>query len=141
MKLLLLRVSLTLLVAQASFPSFGQSVTQQLNPEEIANRISYVYGHEFVLNNPTLVAAYGDVMTHRIEYRVIGQTPDEKYPLLSTFPLYTKVNETIQGVNAENFDVNAFNPLVYMIEFFSDKAQLIRIDNTNYVMVIHPINY
>ena len=141
MKLLLLRVSLTLLVAQASFLSFGQSVTQQLNPEEIANRISYVYGHEFVLNNPTLVTAYGEVMTHRIEYRMSQQTPDEKYPLLSTFPLYTKVNQAVQGVNAENFNVNAFNPLVYMIEFFSDKAQLIRIDNTDYLMVIHPRNY
>lgn len=141
MKLLLLRVSLTLLVAQMSCLSFGQTITQQLNPEEIANRISQVYGNDFVLNNPTLVTALGEVMTQRIEYRVVEQNPDEKYVLLSSFLLNTKVNQALQGVNPESFNVNTFNPLAYLIEFFSNKAQMIRIDNTDYVMVIHPRNY
>ncbi|MND97293.1 hypothetical protein D3C87_31460 [compost metagenome] len=141
MKLLLLRVSLTLLVAQMSCSSFGQTITQQLNPEEIANRVSQVFGNDFVLNNPTLVTTFGEVMTQRIEYRMVEQNPDEKYVLLSSFLLNTKVNQALQGVNPENFNVNAFNPLAYLIEFFSDKAQMIRIDNTDYVMVIHPRNY
>lgn len=141
MKLLLLRVSLTLLVAQMSCLSFGQTITQQLNPEEISNRISQVFGNDFVLNNPTLVTAFGEVMTQRIEYRMVEQNPDEKYVLLSSFLLNTKVNQALQGVNPESFNVNTFNPLAYLIEFFSNKAQMIRIDNTDYVMVIHPRNY
>jgi hypothetical protein len=139
MKLLLLKGALTLMLVKMSFLSFGQTVSQQLNSEEITNRVAYVHGNDYVINNPTLVSAFGDVMMNRIEYQVspLGQT--EKYPLLSSMPLMDKVNQTIQGANFSNFDVNTFNPLVYNLEFFSDKTQVMRIDNTNYIMVIKPI--
>lgn len=137
--LLLLKGSLTLMLVKMSFVSFGQTVSQQLNPEEIANRVAYVHGNEFVLNNPTLVAALGKVMTDRIEYQVVNQDPTEKFPLLSTMPLLDKVNQSVQGANFSNFDVNTFNPLVYNLEYFSDRTQIFRIDNTSYLMVVKPI--
>nr|WP_294860697.1 hypothetical protein [uncultured Fluviicola sp.] len=130
--------ALTLLVLQLTFMSCGQTTTQQLPPEEISNRVAYVHGNDFVLNNPTLVVAFGKVMTDRIEYRVAEQAESEKYPLLSSFPLMTKVNPTIQGANFANFDVNTFNPLVYNLDFFSNRTQVFRIDNTSYIMVLHP---
>lgn len=138
MKLLLLRVSLTLLVAQMSFPSFGQTVTQQLNPEEIANRVSYVYGNDFVLNNSTLVASLGKLMTQRIEYRITPQTDSEKFPLLSSFPLMNKHNQDMTPVNAETFSLESFNPLTYNFGFFNDRVLIIRIDGTDYLMVVNP---
>lgn len=134
---LLRKGSLTLLVIQMTFSSFGQIPTQQLTSEEISNRVAYVHGNDFVINNPTLVAAFGKVMTDRIEYRTAEQAESEKYPLLSSFPLMTKVNPTIQ-VDFANFNVNTFNPLVYNLEFFSNQTQVFRIDNTSYIMVIHP---
>jgi len=139
MKKLLLRGALTLFSLQSCFFLGAQTTTQQLNSEEIANRVAYVHGNDYVINNPTLVSAFGRVMTDRIEYSTIPQTSDEKFPLLSTFPLMAKVNPSIQGANFEDFHLNEFNPLVYNLDFFSDKAQAFRIDNTNYVMIIRPI--
>lgn len=139
MKILLLRGALTLILLQNCLFSQGQTVTQQLNPEEIANRVAYVHGNDFVINNPTLVTAFGDVMTNRIEYSTMPQMPDDKFPLLSTFPLMAKANPAIQGANFQNFVLNEFNPLVYNLDFFSDGTQAFRIDNTSYVMIIRPI--
>lgn len=136
---LLRKGSLTLLVVQMTFWSFGQTTSQQLTSDEIALRVAYVYGSDFVMNNPTLVTAFGKVMTDRIDYQVAEQEENEKYPLLSSFPLMAKNNPAIQGADFSSFDVNAFNPLVYHIDFFSDKTQAFRIDNTSYIMIVHPI--
>lgn len=135
---LLRKGTLTLFVAQMTFCSFGQTTTQQLSPEEISNRVAYVHGNDFIISNPTLVTAFGKVMTDRIEYRAAEQAESEKYPLLSSIPLMAKVNPTIQGADFANFNVNTFNPLVYNLDFFSNQTQVFRIDNTSYIMVIHP---
>jgi len=135
---LLRKGSLTLLVIYMTFSSFGQTTTQQLTPEEISNRVAYVHGNDFVTNNPTLVTAFGTVMTDRIEYRAVEQAESGKYPFLSSFPLMSKVNPTIHGADFENFNVNTFNPLVYNLDFFSNQTQVFRVDNTSYIMVIHP---
>jgi len=138
MKLLLKKVALFTFLS-FSVQGYSQSNFQHLSDAEIANRIAYVRGNDFVLNNPTLVTAFGQVMTERVEYQVSNQGQYEKYPLLSTFPLMNKVNAAVQGADFSNFNLNAFNPLAYNLDFFSDKTQVIRIDNTNYIMVIHPI--
>ncbi|TSJ42512.1 hypothetical protein [Fluviicola chungangensis] len=139
MKLQLIKGALALFLLQICPLSIGQTVTQQLTSEEIANRVAYVHGSDFVMTNPTLVTALGNVMTNRIEYGISPQMENEKYPLLSSFPLMAKANPTIQGADFANFNLSTFNPLVYNLEFFSDKIQVIRIDNTNYIMVVKPI--
>lgn len=136
---LLLKGSLTLFLIQFCFLSYGQTVTQQLSPEQIEDRLTYVYGADFLNQNQELIRAYGTVINDRIEYVTTPATAGEKYPLLSTVPLMTKLNPTIQGANFANFNVNEFNPLAYNIEYFSDKPLVYRIDNTNYIMVIKPI--
>ncbi len=139
MKLQLIKGALALILMQVSSFSQGQTATQQLTAEEIANRVAYVHGNDFVLNNPTLVTALGKVMTDRIEYRTLEQDQTEKYPMLSSMPLLSKVNPTIQGADFANFNLEAFNPLVYNLDFFSDKTVVYHIDNTNYIMVVKPI--
>jgi len=139
MRLQLIKGALALILAQFSSFSQGQTVTQQLTAEEIANRVAYVHGNDFVLNNPTLVTALGKVMTDRIEYRAVEQDQTEKFPMLSTMPLLSKANPTIQGADFANFTLETFNPLVYNLDFFSDKMVVYRIDNTNYIMVVKPI--
>lgn len=140
MRKLLLKGSLTLFLLQLCFSSYGQTLAQPLVTEDIINRIAYVYGSEFVTANPTLVTAYGEMLATRIEYRSVPQDTHEKYPLLSSYPVYNKVNPSIQGVDFANFHVEQFNPLMYNLEFFSDQSQIIRIDDTNYLMIIHPVN-
>jgi hypothetical protein len=50
-----------------------------------------------------------------------------------------KINSGLHGADFEDFDLQSFNPLAYGFEFFSDKTQVMRIDNTNYIMIVNPI--
>ncbi len=136
---LLQRGALVLVLLQLCFISQAQTVTQQLTDEEVANRLNYVYGNDFILQNQELITAYGQVMNNRIEYVVTPHTTDEKFPLLSTVPLLTKLNPMVQGANFAAFNVDEFNPLVYNMEYFSDRTLVYRIDNTDYLMVVKSI--
>lgn len=118
---------------------FSQNTTLQLSPEEISDRISTVYGADFVLNNPTLVTALGKVLNERIEFEYIQQEETEKFPLLSSVPINTKVNPNLQGIYYTSFNLSSFNPLMYNLEFFSDRTQIFRIDGTGYLMIVKPI--
>lgn len=138
MRLQLIKGALTLILAQVSSFSQGQTVTQQLTAEEISNRVAYVYGNDFVLNYPALVTVYGKLMTDRIEYQTAVQDDNEKFPLLSSFSLITKNNPGITPVNPATFSLETFNPLTYDFGFFRDKTLVVRIDGTNYLMIVNP---
>jgi hypothetical protein len=138
MKSTLCRGALTLILLQFWTFSFGQTITQQLTPEQIASRVAYVYGNDFVLSYPALVTAYGKLMTNRIEYQISDQDENEKYPLLSSFSLITKNNPGVSPVDPATFSVETFNPLTYDFGFFSDKTLVVRIDGTNYLMIVKP---
>ena len=142
MKSSLCKGALALILLQFSTLSYGQTTTQQqLTPEQIISRVAYVHGNDYVANNPTLVSAWGKVMTNRIEYLVAEQDQNEKFPLLSSIPLMTKSNPAVQGADFENFNVNTFNPLTYNLDFFSDRTFVYRIDGTEYLMIIKPIQH
>ncbi len=98
----------------------------------------YVYGQEWVENNPTLVQAFENCKQYRISFNSVPLTDSDKYPLLSSFPLMTKRNPNVVGVDFSAFNPDTFNPFTYNIEFFSSAVQAIRIDNTEWVMVITP---
>ncbi|WP_294677124.1 hypothetical protein [uncultured Fluviicola sp.] len=136
---LLLRGSLTLILLQLFSFSYGQTVTQQLTLEQVTGRLNDVYGSNFLLQNPELPAVYAKIINERIDYIVTAATTDEKYALLSSVPLMTKLNPEIQGANFLNFNLNEFNPLAYYIDYFSDRTQVYRVDNTDYIMVIKPV--
>lgn len=138
MKSLLLKGALSLLLLQPFSWSYGQTITQQLTNQEISNRVAYVFGADFVLNYPTLVAVYGKLMTDRIEYQTLVQNQDEKYPLLSSFSLITKNNPGITPVNPATFSLESFNPLTYDFGFFRNTTLVIRIDGTDYLMIVKP---
>lgn len=138
MKSIFRRVALTLILLQLSTSSYGQTLSQQLTDEQIASRVAYVYGNDFVLNYPALVTTYGKLMTDRIEYQFSVQDDTEKFPLLSSFSLITKNNPEVAPVNSETFSLETFNPLTYDFGFFRDKTLVVRIDGTNYLMIVKP---
>ena len=96
MKLTFCRVALALILLQFSTFSYGQTITQQLTPEQIASRVAFVYGNDFVSSYPALVTTYGKLMTDRIEYQFSVQDDTEKFPLLSSFSLITKNNPAVE---------------------------------------------
>lgn len=108
-----------------------------LTNSQIEGYVTEVYGDNFAASNPTLVTAFGTLLTTRIVFRAEAETSDEKYPRLSTLGLNNKTNPLIPAFSG-GFDLNTFNPLRYQFDFFSDKTQIIRIDGTDLLMFVEP---
>lgn len=101
--------------------------------------ITSVYGDVWVANNQDAVSALEECFTNRMKYLIEPLTQNDKYPLLSSFPLMNRYNPTIVAINYSQFDPATFIPITYNLPFFSDQKQVIRVDGTNYIIVIDPI--
>lgn len=133
MRLLLVNIAFLCII---TFRSNGQ-VTLNLSTAQIEAYVGEIYGESFVNSNPTLVVSLGKLLNNRIEFRQEGQNENEKYPLLSAYALNNKNNATISGFTGL-FNISTFNPLRYGFDFFSDKTQIIRIDGSDLLMIVHP---
>lgn len=124
-------MSLSSLSAQTSNSISLQIVT----PED---EIMTVYGREWVTGNRPMVDALIACRRTRISFTEQAPSDNEKYPKLSAYPVMNKFNSDVQPINPASFSLNTFNPFTYRLDFLSDKTQVIRIDGTNYIMIIQP---
>ncbi len=126
----------------STFPLLGLSQTahtESILVKEPQTMLVSVFGTEWVSSNPAMVAALKDCQDNRITFKTETLTSSDKYPLLSSFPLMTKFNPNVSAANFAQFDPETFNPFTYNIEYLSDKTQVIRIDGTNWLMVVQPV--
>jgi hypothetical protein len=135
----LLKIGVFSILLLRGFQGYSQTVSLQLSDSQILSRATSVYGSDFLAQNPSLIISLGQLLTERITFMQTPQNADEKYPALSSYPLMNKINSGLHGADFEDFDLQSFNPLAYGFEFFSDKTQVMRIDNTNYIMIVNPI--
>lgn len=135
----LLKIGVFSILLLRGFQGYSQTISLQLSDAQILSRATVVYGNDFLTQNPSLIISLGELLTERITFMQTPQNTDEKYPALSSYPLMNKINPAVHGVEFEDFDLQAFNPLVYKFDFFSDKTQVMRIDNTDYIMIVNPI--
>lgn len=108
--------------------------TEQL----VLSKILDVYGQLFIDNNPELIPIFRKFLLERIEYKTEAQSPDEKYPKLSSFGLRNKNNPSLS--RDLSFDNNTFNPLKYNISAFEPLTQIIRFDNSDILIIVKPYN-
>lgn len=101
-------------------------------------KILDVYGQQFMGNNPELIPIFRNFLLERIEYKTETQSPDEKYPKLSSFGLRNKNNPSLS--RDFSFDNNTFNPLKYNISAFEPLTQIIRFDNSDILIIVKPYN-
>lgn len=124
--------------------SFAQTSAQkELTIEQSQlynNQIQSVYGDEWMNVNKEAVSALKFCFSNRISYLSELLTTGDKYPLLSSFPLMNKLNPEIVAINYAQFNPNTFVPIHYNLPFFSNKKEVIRVDGTNYIIVIEPAN-
>lgn len=102
-------------------------------------QIHEVYPVEWCVNNSEAVALLKECLESRIEIQEVELTSLDKFPLLSSYPLMNKYNSSIVGVDFGSFQPSTFKPLRYNLPFFTDRIIAIRIDGTNYVLVINPV--
>lgn len=116
-----------------------QSIPQLAPVQSYLPEITAVYGETWIANNPEAVAALEDCFANRISYLIETLTENDKYPLLSSFPLMNRYNPGIVAINYSQFDPNTFSPITYNLPFFSSQTQVVRVDGTDYIIVIEPI--
>ncbi len=73
----------------------------------------------------------------RVEIKTIPVTASETFTLLSNVGLKDKYNPALQRDNAQNFNPATFNPFKYFLEFETKTDKTYRIDQTNYVVIVH----
>lgn len=91
------------------------------------------------MKNPDLLAVLNQLLDKRVHLVEEPLTSEDKFPKLSSYQLMNKNNPAITGINFEQFVPASFNPLHYNLPFFMDKTFVVRIDGTNYVLVIDPV--
>jgi len=73
----------------------------------------------------------------RIEIVTLSEYASEDYTLLSQVNFKNKCNPDLQPDNAANFDPSSFNPFKYGLSFFPKSDKAYRVDNTQYIILIH----
>ncbi len=73
----------------------------------------------------------------RIEIVPLSEYTSEDYTLLSKVDFKNKCNADLQYDNATNFNPSAFNPFKYGLSFFPKSDKAYRVDNTQYIILIH----
>lgn len=118
--------------------SIKKNASNNDNEVSVDAKIIEVYGQQFMDNNPELFPIFRNFIHERIEYKTEAQSPDEKYPKLSSFGLRNKNNPSLS--RDLSFDNNTFNPLKYNISAFEPLTQIIRFDNSDILIIVKPYN-
>ena len=108
------------------------------NEVSVDAKIIEVYGQQFMDNNPELFPIFRNFIHERVECKTEVQSPDEKYPKLSSFGLRNKNNPALSL--DLSFDNHTFNPLKYNISAFEPLTQIIRFDNSDILIIVKPYN-
>ena len=118
--------------------SIKKNAANNDNEVSVDAKIIEVYGQQFMDNNPELFPIFRNFILERIEFKTEAQSPDEKYPKLSSFGLRNKNNPSLS--RDLTFDNNTFNPLKYNISAFEPLTQIIRFDNSDILIIVKPYN-
>ena len=105
--------------------------------QQVNAKIQEVYGdktQEIAQNDPERIKLLNDLLDNRIKIIESPIVGEDKYTKLSSVPLLNKYNTNLK--RDLTFDPANFNPLKYSMNFFTSEAQIYRVDNTDYLIVI-----
>ncbi|KAA5533316.1 hypothetical protein F0919_12270 [Taibaiella lutea] len=92
--------------------------------------------HSSHSNDSMQFIANAEILT-RIEVTTESYQSAETYKLLSTVALKNKCNPSLTR-DELNFNPSNFNPLKYFLNWYPGTITKYRVDNTNYVIIVHP---
>jgi hypothetical protein len=87
--------------------------------------------------SPLHLESYKEYLS-RVSIETRAYNSGETYIPLSTILFKNKCNLLMVRDNAQNFNPQNFNPLKYFFNFETKTEMVYRVDNTAYVIVIHP---
>lgn len=106
----------------------------KIDESDYLKNIHEVYGVDFFNDKPSLKIKFIELQRDRICIQKQKETTDEKYIKLSNFTLLKKYNTNLES----SFSVNDLNPLKFDLPFFSNKLEVFRIDNSDFLLLILP---
>jgi len=122
--------------------SFKSNTKASLNNAELA-KLKEVYGADLkteILDRPTRILTIKEILRNRVVVREITDPNKQKpCPKLSEIPLFDAFVSTLK--RDVIFNPSSFNPLKYDFRYHRPGFQLIRVDNTNYFIIIKPQHY
>jgi len=122
--------------------SFKSNTKVSLNNAELA-KLKEVYGAALkteILDRPARVLTIKEILRNRVIVREITDPNKQKQcPKLSEIPLFDAFVSTLKRDVV--FNPKSFNPLKYDFKYHKTGFQLIRVDNTNYFIIIKPQHY
>jgi hypothetical protein len=135
MKRLLLS-SLVVLSAYCGVHAQTAAATNQQVTVKTKNYAEEVYKDYTIYTTPAHLALYEENLS-RVEIKTIAASGNENYALLSSVDLKNKYNPQLTRDNAGNFNPSQFNALKYLFDFYPKQDKTYRVDNSQYVIVIH----
>lgn len=123
-----------------SHRSFAQvNSEERLSIEHIDNRIKEVYGDHLseLIQKPLVLQTVTDIVQKRTEILIEPYFPQEKIAKLSDYPLFNVYNTDL--IRDTEINPYTFNVLKYDLPFFPKSPTKYRIDGTDYIIVIYPL--
>lgn len=125
-------------ISEIKHINYSNNVNKPLTDAELA-MINEVYGdqtEEYVLHNSNFLKNIKNILRNRVEIMELENKDLSSFRTLSSVPLIKAFNSSILRDNV--FNPKTFNPLKYDFNFNSrDLIKYYRVDNTNYLIVIH----
>ena len=122
--------------------SFNSNTKASLSNDELA-KLKEVYGAALkteILDRPTRILTIKEILRNRVILREITDPNKQKpCPKLSEISLFDAFVPTLKKDAV--FNPYSFNPLKYDFKYHKPGFQLIRVDNTNYFIIIKPQHY
>ncbi|MDT0559617.1 hypothetical protein RM697_13235 [Ichthyenterobacterium sp. W332] len=115
---------------------YADNIDAPLTVKEL-QQIKEVYGTEtekLILNNPQRLKDLKNILRHRVEILELPGKKLSSFRNLSSVPLNRNFNLSLQ--RDLSFNKTTFNPLKYQFAFFSKESTTVRVDNTQYLIVI-----
>lgn len=117
----------------------GFSLRAQDRTTTLDPRIAEVYRDNMKMLSETRVNSLMQLLNERVEIKEEAFVAGEKHQLLSTVSLFNKYNTTL--TRDTTMDITTFNVLKYDMKFFNLGTFSYRMDNTNFVIIIHQQAY
>ncbi|MBT8260966.1 MAG: hypothetical protein HKO92_05430 [Flavobacteriaceae bacterium] len=125
-------------ISEIKHINYSKNVTKPLTNAELA-MINEVYGdqtEEYVLKNSNFLKNIKNILRNRVEIMELKNKDLSSFKTLSSVSLIKAFNKKLLRDNV--FNPRTFNPLKYDFNFNSrDLIKYYRVDNTNYLIVIH----
>lgn len=116
--------------------------SQKLSSDAKIKEVYATYYEEIFSNDKQLLINLNNLLENRIQYikesefNNLYKDSKAKIVLLSTVPLFNKFNKDLS--RDKIFNKETFNPLKYNLKFYSQSLVAYKIDDTEWLLIIHP---